>query len=84
MPELRTDDLPHVPRICAALGALVRSEPAAHTNVMTIYVHVQRHLERQNLQTVPFGTFMRTLRTLGFKTANKHVYGMALIQRQRT
>lgn len=82
MAEFHPEDLPHVANICAALDVSVKPVPGAYERIRNVYARTQDWLAANDRPSVPLGSFTRTLRALGLKTANKHVVGIALISRQ--
>lgn len=82
MIEFRPEDLPHVADICAALDVSVKPVPGAYERISNVYAVTQDWLAANDRPSVPLGSFTRTLRTLGLRTANKHVVGIVVISRR--
>lgn len=82
MTEFRPEDLPHVANICAALDVSVKPAPGAYERISNVYALTQDWLAANDRPSVPLGSFTRTLRALGLRTANKHVIGITPISRQ--
>ncbi|MFD5188960.1 hypothetical protein ACFWMU_12595 [Streptomyces sp. NPDC058357] len=73
-------DHQHVPGICEALGELVRADSHGSVNVEDLYEDLQLWLRRNGKSSVPYGSFARIIRHLGYRVEKRRAYGLAYIQ----
>lgn len=69
-------DHPYIPGICEALGDLVHADAHGSVNVEDLYEDLQFWLRRNGKSTVPYGSFARTIRHLGYRVEKRRAYGL--------